>query len=232
MLAKTLFSLFIIATSSLMVRAEEANEEDAPLEAAIAEKGRGCEPPRDRECLGLCECPPRWNSYISLVNQVQCQEVLKHGCPRNLIVPIHDTRKCIGQTSPFDGIEAIRITFNEVCISNHIFVRPYCQFPICLESIITAFLDSPTETFAAALAVIESGADALNIGASDEWLARIEAAILSVRGIIFPDGGLGVAAYLTTPNCNHICKPGFSAALEIIIRVVDRFGIIDGDSAN
>lgn len=226
MLAKTLFSLFIIATSSLMVRAA-AIEEKAALDAiGRPNNGQNCEPLREnRECLGLCECPPRWNSYISLLNQVQCQEVLKHGCERSIIVPITPpvSGKRVDQ-DPFAGVSAIRISFNEVCVSNHIFVRPHCHYPICLESIVSAFLDDPTTTFAAILAVIEQGATALDLDNLDEFLvARIEAAILSVRGIIFRDGGLGVAGYLTTDDCRHQCQAGYAAALEIIVRPFDQF---------
>ena len=88
----------------------------------------------------------------------------------------------------------------------------------------SAFIDNPTTTFAAILAIIEQGATALDLDNLDEFLLeRIEAAILSVRGIIFPDGGLGVAGYLTTDDCRHQCKPGYAAALEIIVRPFNEF---------
>lgn len=205
-----------------MVRAEEAAEEIDQLEAG---NGRECGPRRDdKECLGLCECPRGWNSYISLLNQVQCQEVLPHGCPRTIVVKVDDTRKNVRQVAlpPID-IDRIIITFNEVCISNHIFVRPYCQFPICLGSILSTFTDDPQVAFASVLDVIDNSKTVLSISDSDDLLSRIEALILSVRGIIFNDGGLGVAAYVTTPDCRHVCKPGFAAALEIIVRPFQPF---------
>lgn len=291
MLAKLVFAfaalLAVAVAENAVANVEAAAQEPATSDSVI--KGDRNKK-RDKRCLGLCECPKGWKTFLTLFNQVQCQEVLAHGCPRHLQAPIQqeftitstitsasiptitvldpttttetDTTtetttatvttnvtvttsasdvtsagKIFRQTTSLPSLTTITtdipvpglfldITFNEVCVADHIFVRPYCHYPVCFNTFFAPFIANPEAVFAQALSFIRGTLSSITFPSDLPLEADIlEDIILSIKGLVGSDGSLKLAGYIATSDCRHECEKGFSSALEVILSVVRRGGV-------
>ena len=283
MLVKLVFSfaaLLAVVVAENAVAISGAAAQEPGLDESVA-KGDGNKK-REKRCLGLCECPKGWKTFLTLFNQVQCQEVVQHGCPRHLQAPIQQeftitttvssnvttttvtdtttstttttttdtttdtttttttttttaapTAKVVLQTIspslttittdiPVPGL-FLDITFNEVCVADHIFVRPYCHYPVCFNTFFAPFIANPEAVFAQALSFIRGTLSSITFPSDLPIdVADFDDIILSIKGLVGDDGSLKLAGYIATNDCKHECEKGFSSALEIVLAVVSR----------
>lgn len=202
----------------------------------------GCGEEKPSGCLGICECPYGSTKQFGVLDgQASCQDVITVGCgvPNPLDVIGEDILAAINEqlrytksanADPTGNIEAFLAaifaipTARQVCVSQSIFVRPYCKVPA---SPVWLGWNHYDPEYNPKTGVFDPNWNFL--GALNDPDFQYQAAFLQLTSIVGryfstqivleeqPDGSLVFAIRFTRDDCNHFCPEGFYYAEELTI---------------